>query len=244
MALTAQNTTGVRSIQNVDPSVLADQIDMVFEDIPPLAVKIGMVSSAELIGVIADRLTAHHATHVVLDPVMVATSGARLIDDDAVAALTTRLFPLADVITPNVPEAEALLALADGGDGRPGDAEWHGDAPSRLHTPQDMEEAGRSIAARFGCSVLVKGGHRVNDANDVLARPDGTVTWFDGERVANPNTHGTGCTLSSAIASNLAKGEPLDEAIRHAKDYLTGALEAMLDLGHGSGPMDHAWRWR
>ena len=243
-ALTAQNTTGVRSIQNTEPAILADQIDAVFEDIPPVAVKIGMVSSTELIETIADRLVAHHATNVVLDPVMVATSGARLISDDAIATLTKRLFPLATVITPNVPETEVLLDLATGRDAEVDTGAWHDDAPARIHTSADMESAGTLIARHYGCAVLVKGGHAINDANDVLAEPDGTITWFDGVRVNNPNTHGTGCTLSSAIASNLAKGETLTDAISHAKEYLTGALEAQLNLGKGSGPMDHAWRYR
>lgn len=250
-ALTAQNTTGVRAVMDVTPDFLADQIDAVFEDIPPLAVKIGMVSSTGLIEAIADRLTFHRATNVVVDPVMVATSGAKLIDDGAVAALTERLFPLATLITPNVPETQMLLALIGAGTAAPEATAWGtaGDGSGSadivaIRTPEAMTDAALTIARHFGCAVLVKGGHAVNDANDVLAQPDGTVTWFDGERVDNPNTHGTGCTLSSAIAANLAKGEPLDEAIRHAKAYLTGALSAMLDLGHGSGPMDHAWHWR
>lgn len=230
-ALTAQNTTGVRSIQNTEPQILADQIDMVFEDIRPEAVKIGMVSSAELIAAIADRLTAHQARNIVLDPVMVATSGAKLIDDDAIAALTTKLFPLATVITPNMPETEALLEQAQG-------------ERMDIHTEADMEQAGRILAKHFGCAVLVKGGHGVKDANDVLVEADGTATWFSSPRIDNPNTHGTGCTLSSAIASHLALGETLPQAIRSAKDYLTGALKAQLDLGAGSGPMDHAWKWR
>lgn len=243
-SLTAQNTTGVRAVQNADPSILADQIDAVFEDIPPMAVKIGMVSSAALIETIADRLTAHQARNIVLDPVMVATSGAKLIDDDAVAALTTRLFPLATVITPNMPETEALLEQALQERSSAND-----DSAARLlsegiRAEADMETAARTLAEHFGCAVLVKGGHGVKDANDVLVEPDGTATWFTSPRIDNPNTHGTGCTLSSAIASHLALGETLPQAVRSAKDYLTGALAEQLDLGHGSGPMDHAWRWR
>lgn len=230
-ALTAQNTTGVRSIQNTDPQILADQIDMVFEDIRPEAVKIGMVSSAELISAIADRLTSHQARNIVLDPVMVATSGAKLIDDDAIEALTTKLFPLATVITPNMPETEALLEQTQG-------------QHMNIHSEADMEQTGRILAEHFGCAVLVKGGHGIKDANDVLVEADGTATWFSSPRIDNPNTHGTGCTLSSAIASHLALGETLPQAIRSAKEYLTGALKAQLDLGAGSGPMDHAWKWR
>ena len=212
-ALTAQNTTGVRSIQDTKPDILADQINMVFEDIPPVAVKIGMVSATDIIDVIAERLTFHHATNIVLDPVMVATSGANLISDDAIAALTGKLFPMATVVTPNIPEAEVLT-------------------DTLIRDQEDMEAA------------LVKGGHGTEDANDVLAETDGTVTWFDGARINNPNTHGTGCTLSSAIASYLALGDTLPKAIKHAKKYLTGALKAQLNLGHGSGPMDHFWKYR
>lgn len=244
-ALTAQNTLGVRSVQETEPAILADQIDAVFEDIRPEAVKIGMVGSTELIDVIADRLTAHDARNIVVDPVMVATSGAKLISDDAIAGLTARLFPMATVITPNVPETEVLLDLVRGDDTVIETGAWHeSTAKATIHSPADMEAAGLAIAKHFGCAVLVKGGHAINDANDVLVEPDGTVTWFEGRRVDNPNTHGTGCTLSSAIAANLAKGATLPEAIRAAKDYLTGALSAGLNLGHGSGPMDHAWAWR
>lgn len=243
-SLTAQNTTGVRAVQNADPAILADQIDAVFEDIPPMAVKIGMVSSAALIETIADRLTAHQAQNIVLDPVMVATSGAKLIDDDAVAALTTRLFPLATVITPNMPETEALLAQTMQERTSEDDTESTRLLSEGIRTEADMETAARTLAEHFGCAVLVKGGHGIKDANDVLVEPDGTVTWFTSPRIDNPNTHGTGCTLSSAIASHLALGETLPQAVRSAKDYLTGALAEQLDLGHGSGPMDHAWRWR
>ena len=220
-ALTAQNTTGVSSVFAVPPAFLAEQIDMVFQDIRPDATKIGMVASANLIETIAERLTFWNAANVVVDPVMVATSGARLIEEDAVAALTARLFPLACVVTPNIPEAELLSGLA-------------------IADEAGMEAAARAIGERFGCAALVKGGHRVNDANDVLFEPAaGALTWFSGERIDNPNTHGTGCTLSSAIASNLAKGHPLPEAVRRAKAYLSGALAAQLDLGSGAGPMAH-----
>ena len=238
-ALTAQNTTGVTMVTNTPPEMLAAQIDAVFEDIPPVAVKIGMVSSVELINVIADRLIAHGATNIVLDPVMVATSGAKLIEGDAIAALTSKLFPLATVITPNMPETQALceLAVEQGADAI--DYE-NGES---ISSENDMVTAGHMLAGHFGCAVLVKGGHGVADASDLLYA-DGVATWIHGVRVDNPNTHGTGCTLSSAIASNLAKGEALPDAIRHAKDYLTGALGAQLNLGHGSGPMDHAWHWR
>ena len=243
-SLTAQNTTGVRDVQNAEPRVLAEQVDAVFEDIPPMAVKIGMVSSADLIETIAERLSAHQARNIVLDPVMVATSGAKLIDDDAVAALTSKLFPLATVITPNMPETEALLEQTLQERSSADDAPAARLLSAGIRTEADMEMAGRTLAEHFGCAVLVKGGHGVKDANDVLVEPDGTATWFTSPRIDNPNTHGTGCTLSSAIASHLALGETLPQAVRSAKEYMTGALAEQLDLGHGAGPMDHAWRWR
>ncbi len=227
-AITAQNTCGVCSIQNIDPAIVADQIDMVFEDIRPAAVKIGMVSSSTIIEAIAERLRHWEAQNIVVDPVMVATSGARLIDEDAQEALTLQLFPLATLITPNIPEA-ALLADTSIQDGT------------------SQEQAARLLSQRFGCAALVKGGHRVNDASDVLAceANDGLkTTWFTHPRIDNPNTHGTGCTLSSAIACGLAQDLPLEGAVEAAKRYLTGALEAQLDLGQGSGPLDHMWRYR
>ena len=220
-ALTAQNTTGVTDILEATPSFLAAELDAVFTDIFPDAVKIGMVSSAELITVIADKLTQYGARHIVVDPVMVATSGSKLLRDDAIGALTERLLPLAEVLTPNIPEAEIL-------------------ADMKIESPADMETAARTISEKYGCAVLCKGGHDLNDANDLLWK-DGQARWFNGRRIANPNTHGTGCTLSSAIASNLAKGYGLHESVEKAKAYISGALAAMLDLGKGSGPMDHAF---
>ena len=220
-ALTAQNTTGVSAILEVTPTFLAQQIDAVFEDIRPDAVKIGMVSSSELIRTIAGRLQHWNAENVVVDPVMVATSGARLIAEDAIETLKEELLPLAAVVTPNIPEAEILAGIA-------------------IHDENDMLAAAKTISERYGCAVLCKGGHNVNDANDLLYA-GGEATWFCGKRIPNPNTHGTGCTLSSAIAANLAKGCDLPAAVRRAKDYISGALAAMLDLGKGSGPMDHAF---
>ena len=220
-ALTAQNTMGVRSILEVTPDFLRDQLDAVFEDIVPDAVKIGMVSSAELISVIAERLTVYHAKNVVVDPVMVATSGARLLREDAITSLTQKLLPLAAVITPNIPEAEILLG-------------------GKIRSREDMERAAESISKEAGCAVLLKGGHSVLDASDYLYA-NGEGTWFEGERIENPNTHGTGCTLSSAIASNLAKGFSLKESVWRAKEYISGALSAGLNLGKGSGPMKHGF---
>ena len=218
-ALTAQNTTGVYGILESTPEFLASQLDCIFTDIRPDAVKTGMVSSSALIEVIADKLTEYRAENIVVDPVMVATSGSRLISQEAVDALKELLLPLATVLTPNIPEAEVLSGLTISG-------------------PADMEKAAQAIGEAYGCAVLCKGGHDLNDANDLLWR-DGTCKWFHGRRIHNPNTHGTGCTLSSAIASNLAKGYDLDTAVERAKAYLSGALAAMLDLGAGQGPMDH-----
>ena len=240
-ALTAQNTTGVTMVTNTPPEMLAAQIDAVFEDIPPVAVKIGMVSSAELITVIADRLTAHNAKNVVLDPVMVATSGAKLIEDDAIAALTSKLFPLATVITPNMPETQVLCDLAV----EQGAGAIDYENGESISTENDMVTAGHLLAGHFGCAVLVKGGHLPGEQlTDLLLEAPHTLQRWQDSRIDTRNTHGTGCTLSSAIASHLALGEALPTAVDHAKLYLTGALEAQLDLGHGSGPMDHAWKWR
>lgn len=218
-ALTAQNTTGVRAIVNSTPEILKAQIDAVFEDIYPDAVKIGMVSSVELIKVIAERLIFFGAKNIVVDPVMVATSGSSLIGDGAVDALKNKLLPLARVITPNIPEAEVLSGI-------------------KILASDDMIKAAEIISDEFGCAVLCKGGHSLNDANDLLFE-NGDYKWFNGRRIDNPNTHGTGCTLSSAIASYLAKGFDLSTSIIKAKEYITGALSDMLDLGKGSGPINH-----
>ena len=223
-ALTAQNTTGVTDILEATPQFLGEELDAIFTDIFPDAVKIGMVSSSGLISVIADKLRQYGAKHIVVDPVMVATSGAKLLRDDAIAVLEAQLLPLATVLTPNIPEAEILSGMT-------------------IRNAADMELAARTISERYGCAVLCKGGHQINDADDLLWR-DGVGKWFRGRRINNPNTHGTGCTLSSAIASNLAKGYDLDTSVERAKAYISGALAAMLDLGKGSGPMDHMFALR
>ncbi len=220
-ALTAQNTTGVRAIQESTPEFLQQQLDAVFEDIFPDAVKIGMVSSGELIDVIAERLCYYKAKNVVVDPVMVATSGASLMKTDGVKKLVEELFPLAAIVTPNIPEAQVLSRIM-------------------IESKEDMVAAAEKIGNTYGCAVLLKGGHRINDANDLLFA-DGEVRWFLGKRIDNPNTHGTGCTLSSAIAANLAKGFALPESVQRAKNYISGALAAQLDLGSGQGPMNHAF---
>ena len=218
-ALTAQNTTGVTGIQESSPEFLKMQLDAVFEDIYPDAVKIGMVASGELIRAIADRLRHYDAGNVVIDPVMVSTSGSALMRNDAVDTLVKELLPLATLVTPNIPEAEVLSGRA-------------------IASKEEMIEAAKQIGDENHCAVLLKGGHSVNDANDLLYA-EGRLTWFQGKRIDNPNTHGTGCTLSSAIASNLAKGFSLEESVERAKSYISEALGAMLDLGKGSGPMQH-----
>ncbi len=221
-ALTAQNTTGVTDIMEASPDFLEKQLDCIFTDIFPDAVKIGMVASSGLIQVIAGRLSFYQAKNIVVDPVMVATSGAKLIEDHAISTLKSELLPLADLITPNIPEAEILSDMT-------------------IVTAADMEKAAVHICERFACNVLLKGGHNINDANDLLYTKDGYTVWFNGKRIDNPNTHGTGCTLSSAIASNLAKGLDLTTSVKYAKNYISGALAYGLNLGKGSGPMNHAF---
>ena len=220
-ALTAQNTTGVETILNATPEFLGQELDCIFTDIYPDAVKIGMVSDKELICMIAAKLKQYDAKNVVVDPVMVATSGARLISEDAIETLKAELFPLAKILTPNIPETEELTGM-------------------KITSAADMEAAAKKISETYHCAVLCKGGHKLNDANDLLWS-EGKGRWFSGKRIDNPNTHGTGCTLSSAIASNLAKGFDLETSVERAKDYISGALAAMLDLGKGSGPMDHGF---
>ncbi len=220
-ALTAQNTTGVTGIMEVTPDFLKKQLNAVISDIFPDAVKTGMVSSSKLISVIAETIKKHSLKNVVVDPVMVATSGSRLISDEAIETLKSELLPLATVITPNIPEAEVLSQI-------------------KIDSKEKMQEAAKVIFDCYGCSVLLKGGHSLCDADDFLLTPDGGK-WFNGKRINNPNTHGTGCTLSSAIASNLAKGKSLEASVLSAKNYISLALGAMLDLGKGSGPMNHAF---
>lgn len=220
-ALTAQNTTGVSAIMEVTPEFLKQQIDSVFEDIRPDAVKIGMVSSPILVEVIVERLQYYQAKNVVVDPVMVSTSGNTLSKDSAITLMKEKLLPLATLITPNIPESELLIG-------------------QKITTQEDMEQAAKKMSKIYGCAVLCKGGHSINDANDVLYA-NGQLIWFEGKRIQNPNTHGTGCTLSSAIAANLAKGFSLEQSIENAKTYISGALASMLDLGAGSGPLNHCF---
>ena len=220
-SLTAQNTTGVRSISNVTPEFLSDQIDMVFEDIVPDSVKTGMIPSKELVETIAEKMKSYGVKNLVVDPVMVATSGADLSNSESVKALKEKLIPLSLVVTPNVPEAEVLSGM-------------------KINTKDDMVKAAGKINSECGCSVLIKGGHCGNDADDILYH-DGRIFVFGSQKIDNKNTHGTGCTLSSAIASNLAKGMDLPDAVKRAKEYITGAIGAKLDLGQGRGPLDHGY---
>lgn len=220
-ALTAQNTMGVTGIMEVTPEFLGEQLDNVFTDIFPDAMKVGMVSGSGLIVKIAEKLKEYGAKNVVVDPVMVSTSGSKLLSDGAADTLKEYLLPIADILTPNIPEAEVLSGM-------------------KVESPEEMIRAAEKISKNYRCAVLLKGGHQLNDANDLLYR-DGAYKWFVGKKIDNPNTHGTGCTLSSAIASNLAKGRSLDESVERAKEYISGALAAMLDLGRGSGPMDHGF---
>jgi len=220
-ALTAQNTTGVSGIMEVSPDFVARQLDCIFTDIHPDAVKIGMVSNSGIIEVIAGKLKQYDARNIVVDPVMVSTSGSKLLSDDAMNAVVSTLIPCGTIITPNIPEAEILCGFT-------------------ITDEEDMIRAARHIAAYYPGAILVKGGHLVNDAVDLLYKNE-TVHWYSSRRIDNPNTHGTGCTLSSAIACSLADGCTLDESIVHAKTYLTGALEQMLNLGHGPGPLDHMY---
>jgi hydroxymethylpyrimidine/phosphomethylpyrimidine kinase len=227
-ALTAQNTVGVSGIHPVPPDFAAAQIAAVLEDIGADAVKIGMLYSVELIRAVAEQLQKFNARNIVLDPVMVAQSGDRLLRDDAVGAITEYLMPLADVVTPNIPEAEVLVGRG-------------------IRSVEDMRQAARDLG-RFGSrSILVKGGHREeDDSSDLLyvCREDRFVT-LTTERVSSRNTHGTGCTLSSAIAAGLARGEALEDAVAHAKEYISRAIRAGADytLGQGHGPVHHFFNY-
>jgi len=220
-SLTAQNTMGVRGIWDTTPGFLKEQLDAVFEDIFPDSIKIGMVSSTGLIDVIADRLGFYNAKNIVIDPVMVATSGSALIKTEAIEALTSKLLPMATLVTPNIPEGEVLAGM-------------------KINNKKDMVKGAEYIGERYGCSVLLKGGHSTDDASDLLYQK-GRVAWFYGKRIDNPNTHGTGCTLSSAIAASLAKGDSLEESVKKAKEYISGALLYGLDIGKGPGPLNHAF---
>lgn len=221
-ALTAQNTMGVTAIDEPPIEFLHKQLEAVFEDIYPDAVKIGMVFSKEIVKEIVETLKKYDAKNIVIDPVMIATSGSKLLSDDAIDSVKRDLLPLATVITPNILEAEELCGI-------------------KINNEENMEKAGKKLVEKYGVAALVKGGHSVNDANDVLVTKE-KITWFKGKRIENDNTHGTGCTLSSAIATYLSQGNSLEKSIELAKDYLSEALSDMLDLGKGRGPMNHGYK--
>ena len=220
-ALTAQNTTGVYGVLDAGADFVGQQMDCVFKDIFPDAVKIGMVSNIETIQVIAAKLKEYNAKNIVVDPVMVSTSGCALMQPDAMDTLISVLLPMGDIITPNIPEAEKLCGF-------------------EIKNVDDMKKAAEVIGKNLSGSVLIKGGHLTETADDLLYH-DGEFMWYRGERVNNPNTHGTGCTLSSAIASNLALGYDMKTSVQNAKNYITGALKDGLDLGEGSGPLNHCF---
>lgn len=222
-ALTAQNTMGVRSVQDTDPGNLADQLDAVFEDIRPDAVKTGMIPLAVHVDIIVDKLKEYRAENIVTDPVMTATSGSVLSGREAQQAVWEKMFPMAKVITPNIPEAEVIAGI-------------------KIRGPEDVEKAAERIGSEYGCAVLLKGGHGIGTADDFLYEGKGTGSrWFRGKRIENPNSHGTGCTLSSALACGLAKGMSLSDAVGTAKEYISGAMSSMMDLGRGKGPLDHGF---
>lgn len=228
-ALTAQNTLGITEIYEISPEFLKAELAAVFADLYPDAVKIGMVSSTELIKVIAQALKKYKAKNIVLDPVMISTSGSRLLTEEAIKILMKELFPLSSLITPNIPETEIILSEMN--------------CKNKIISMKDIEQAAKKIAKVYNCSVLIKGGHSINDANDYLFDViSNKGECYSTKRIDNPNTHGTGCTLSSAIASFLAKGKSTVDSVCLAKQYLTGALKADLDLGKGSGPLDHAYK--
>lgn len=219
-ALTVQNTLGVSAVEQVKPELLSQQIDAVFEDIFPDCVKIGMVGSTALIEVIAEKLSYYKPKKIVVDPIIASTGGRALIKPDAVKVLSEKIFPAATIITPNIPEAQTLSGL-------------------EIKSRNDIQRAAEKLFSQYGCAVLLKGGHSADCADDLLCTQSG-LEWFEGQRIDNPNTHGTGCTLSSAIAANLAKGFDLSEAVGRAKQYISMSLNVMLDLGRGRGPLAHA----
>ena len=218
-ALTAQNTTGVYGIMEASPDFVAKQMDCIFDDIRPHAVKIGMVSNTEIIKIIAIKLKEYNATNIVIDPVMVSTSGSRLINKDAYEALVDYLLPLGTVTTPNIPEAEVFTGI-------------------KIKNKDDMERAMEMLTQIIQGAILIKGGHLENNADDLFWNRNKSI-WYEANHLKNKNTHGTGCTLSSAIACNLASGNSLEESIGNAKNYITKLLKSKMSLGNGNGPLEH-----
>ena len=233
-AVTAQNTCGVTGVQTVTGEMIRLQLEAVMSDIMPDAVKIGMLATADAVEAVADILEKYHVEHVILDPVMVSTSGRNLLEAEGKEQMLRRLFPLAELVTPNIPEAEEILKAVDGS------VENKRTVSSVQITDQTMmEKAAQEIRQKYGCNVLLKGGHMIQAADDLLYQTQ--AVWFPAQRIDCTNTHGTGCTLSSAIASALARGYSLEEAVGIAKVYVRSAMSTGLDLGHGNGPLDHNW---
>ena len=214
-ALTAQNTMGVYAIENTNPEMIGAQLDAIFTDIFPLAVKIGMIPDESAVQVISEKLRMYQARNIVIDPVVISTSGTRLMQEKALDAAHRQLFSQASVLTPNIPEAEVL-------------------SDRSITDEASMQYAAEKIFQTYGCAVLCKGGHLPDDGRKFYC--------MTARRLENPNTHGTGCTLSSAIACNLAEGKTLPDAVRNAKEYLTDVIAAGLDLGKGNGPLHHVWK--
>lgn len=221
-ALTAQNTLGVTGIENISPKFIEQQMDSIFNDIVPDGIKIGMVSNIDAIYAIAKKLREYKGANIVVDPVMIATSGSKLIDENAKEAIIRELFPLSTLITPNISEAEEISGI-------------------KIEKEEDMERAAKIISNYYVKNILIKGGHLKNSANDLLFS-NGKITWFKSERINNDNTHGTGCTLSSAITCNLADDFTVEESVKNAKEYITGAIADKLDLGKGHGPLNHMYK--
>ena len=221
-ALTAQNTTGVKSIIEVTKEFLGEQLDMIINDIFPDAVKTGCISSPILIKEVVDKIKQYKLKNIVVDPVIYSKSGVKLIKDEAVAIMKKELLPLSDLITPNILELEIL-------------------SDTKIKGIDDMISASKKIFEEFGCAVLCKGGHGINDGEDLLYNKNG-VKWYKTKKIETNNLHGTGCTLSSAIASFLALGFSLEESISKAKEYLTKCLEYAVKLGKGFGPVNHCYK--
>lgn len=219
-SVTAQNTIGVQGIHDIPKDFVSKQIDSVFTDIFPDAIKIGMVSNTDIIETISKRLQHYQAKNIVCDTVMVSTSGKRLISESAIDTLKSVLIPISSVITPNVPEAEVLSDM-------------------KIQSKNDMVTSAEKISKYYKGNILIKGGHLSDCADDLLYKSNGDIVWFKNIKIDNPNTHGTGCTLSSAIASNLAKGKSIEDSVKSAKEYITKAISFGLDIGHGSGSLWH-----
>ncbi|MCC8068369.1 MAG: bifunctional hydroxymethylpyrimidine kinase/phosphomethylpyrimidine kinase [Ruminococcus sp.] len=219
-SVTAQNTVGVQGIHDIPCDFVRLQLDSVFTDIFPDAVKVGMVSNSDIIKTIAERLKFYQAKNIVCDTVMVSTSGNRLISESAIDTLKNDLITLATVITPNVPEAEVLSNMD-------------------IKSKDDMVISAKRISKYYRGNILIKGGHLVSCADDLLYTSNGDIIWFESVKIDNSNTHGTGCTLSSAIASYLSRGKSIQDSIQSAKEYITRAISFNLNVGHGNGSLWH-----